>query len=148
MCKEELVSGVEKFIFPQYFSQSFINGRFGSNACSVITLVNGACITTHQYNEMASIFKCFVGAVGIGKIIYEDNGCDGNLSAEEAHSLLPSKLTFELGMEDNHNATNDFSSMIRLFDRAIALSAMEFLVVVCNSKTSSICKLGNRICFF
>jgi len=118
---------------PHSHSQSTINKRNGSSACSVISLLVGKFLSLSSilckgfiFNN---IFPVFLGCMEIGNIIYHEENL---LSVKEAVSFMPDTVDLEITNERNCYPTT-LDSLLTEF--MIDLSNGEFVVIVACERT-------------
>ena len=98
------VVGIEtssrQYLFPPHLCQSKINGRNGSNACSVLWLLIGyAAISSRIFiHDIAMLVPLFVGSMEVGNSLHDHTAL---LLADEAVERLSSY--FDLCLKDERN---------------------------------------------
>jgi len=133
------------FLSPSY-SQSSINGRNGSNACSVITLLVGYIFLKSSILFdcviLENLFPYFIGCMETGNILY--NGVK-SLTITEAESFMPDSLEFKIEKERNcFPLTLD----VLIFDFLADIKKYEFVAIVVCQKTVCLMFTDSHIYLF
>lgn len=80
------------YYLPSHLSQGTINGRNGSNACILISLLSGYFLARMDGSDLTDILKVLIGAMEIGNALYEEHGCNDMLNVHEGIALLPEEI--------------------------------------------------------
>eukprot|EP00111_Clytia_hemisphaerica_P010019 TCONS_00029297-protein len=120
-------------ILPGHLSQGRLNGRNGSNACSVIAVLAGYFFSTFSskinFHNSAALF---VGCIETGNSLYDENQ---NLLVHEAIDLIPISLKI---FEERNSFPKDLSNVIELL-----FLKSEIVIVTCNIQ--SVCLVRSSI---
>jgi len=99
---------ITEWSMPLMLSQSNINGRNGSTACTVISLLIGYTMLKSAFtgDEMPECLKYFVGCMEIGNLIH---GSGGLLTVPEALLVLPADINLSMTNEQNSHIIGDIT---------------------------------------
>ena len=131
--------GYSAVILPTEFSQSTLNGRNGSNACSVISVLIGYFSTTARVTSDTNLFNdiipIFVGCMEIGNTIHDGPEL---LTIQDAMSLLPG-----LGMEISDERNCFLEQLPQHVKEQLGESDSHFLAIITAGRTVCIAKESN-----
>lgn len=131
---------------PLALSQCQINGRNGSNACSVISLLVGYFVTQssvlmHGFG-VNNIMPVFVGCIEAGNILYD---CGGFLHVVEAMSYLPDHISLNVSDEQNCFVENISTTMA---SHLSILHQYDYVIFVAAGKTICCVAEGGNVFVF
>ena len=116
----------------QNFCQSYINGRNGSNACTVISVLACYCAINCQISDFDMLLSCYIGAMGHGNQLY-DRLFHGFPMVTEVIDFVGEHVDVVLKEETNVN-----------FDK----NENEAMIFVANYKTVSLTRHGSNFRLF
>lgn len=127
-----------KFVFE--VSQGAINGRNGSAACALISLLVGYASLQSESISNETATANFAGCMEMGNQLAEDNHVTDCLNFEEALVLLPAVMGINFVIEENVLAGNceQFAEILQA-----NLNATTFGIVICNGKAYAVFKKLN-----
>lgn len=133
LCKDTTCSSHRSLILPPLFSQSDINGRNGSNACTVISLVTGYFVLSDKVLEEGfiadKVLSIFIGCMEIGNLLHDGAEL---LTVQDALVLLP-HLSMEVYNERNCFRDSLSTTLLESFE-----TEKQFVVLICADRSISI----------
>ena len=121
--------------FPTGYSQGGLNGRNGSSACSVISLIAGYYFTRNVFNFETELFSdvlpLYLGCMEMGNFIHDASGF---LTVQEAIGRVPS---LSISAADERNLY--FSDLLEFIGN---IERSQFLLVI--SGCSTVCVTRNE----
>jgi len=143
---------VNKYILPKYYSQSYISGRNGSNACTTICLITGYSIIKSNvlaggcsHSSINKALEYFVGCLEVGNLLHEDNAF---LTAIEASALLPNELNLSIGIESNATIDHGPKSLYKQLKDLFQNKTDGFIIVIACGVSVCCLHIENRIYLF
>lgn len=142
LCFEIYIGKVVQWVLPSCFSQSTINGRNGSNACAVISLLAGYAMSKCDFFQPNNIdktrvVKSYVGCLEVGNSLYEEGD---DLLVPEALAILPDTLQMDL--------INESNVTIDTIETDICTNVNDFFVLTAGGSTICCMHMGGNYYVF
>ena len=125
-------------VLPCPFSQSGLNGDFGSSACGVIALATGTVLCTYDSEDDRDIVKAFVGCIEFGNTVYQESHF---LTVQEAVVLMEEYANL-VAQEERDCFVGDLQELLvkLISDRT---GSIGFVVMVYRNYSVCICKMNH-----
>ena len=141
LCPTNICITANEVMLPPRCSQSYINGRNGSNACTTISIIVGSYVLRSEMlkdgltRELCSLF---IGCMEMGNILHNDNGF---LACHESLALVPSD---ECEMGEEHNC---FPNDIAAYLSSLGL-INQFVIITGRGETICCLSCSEKFFFF
>ena len=141
LCPTNVYINDNEVILPPQCSQSYINGRNGSNACTTISIIVGGYVLKSEMLEdglTRELCSLFVGCMEMGNIFHNDNGF---LACHESLALVPSD---ECEMGEEYNC---FPNDIAAYLSSLSL-INQFVIITGRGETICCLSCSEKLFFF